>query len=114
MHEIDSNWKFSMEKLLRFLDFFAVLRKLNLRYFCSSGGSGGILEAPLHSGRAVVSLSNSKRRRRVKNSAFAFRYFGSRCNAVNTFGLSFDPELLASNFSDLSPILIEFPKSQSN
>lgn len=44
-----------------------------------------MLDGPLHSGRAVVSLSNSKRRRLVKNSAFAFRYFGSRCNAVKTF-----------------------------
>lgn len=95
------------EKLLRFLDFFALLRKLILRHFCSSGGRGGILDTPLHNGRAVVSLSNSKRRRRVRNSAFAFRYFGSRCSAVNTFGFSLACEPLASSFSDLFFILID-------
>lgn len=78
--------------ILRFLDFFVFVRKLDWWHFCSSGGRRNSLEAAaaLHSGRVVVNLSNSKRRRLVKNSAFAFRYFGSRHKAVKTFGLSDD------------------------
>lgn len=82
----------SNEKLLRFLDFFEFVRKLGWWHFCSSGGKGnGTLVLCLHSGRVVVNLSNSKRRRLVRNSALAFRYFGSRHNAVKTFGFTDEP-----------------------
>lgn len=89
-------------EILRFLDFLVFRRVLDWLHFCSPDGRDdiGSLDAALHIGRVVDNLSNSKRRRLVKNSAFAFRYFGSRHSAVKSFGFSDDPDApLATSFA---------------